>query len=216
LSPKAKSRARRGGRPSVEEAEKLPDRILDAATALFLTQGYGATSIEAVAGRAKIGKRTLYSRFHDKGDLFGAVVHRLIARMRPAGAERLFLDGTVEEILVRLADAILRAALTPEALALFRMTVAEGTRFPELAATLDREGARREAIQGIGHFLESQVANGSLRPLADPAFAAEEFLQLVVSVPQRRALGLGTPLSEPELHAWARNAVKLFLEGCGR
>jgi hypothetical protein len=87
---------------------------------------------------------------------------------------------------------------------------------PELAAALDREGARREAIQGIASFLESQVEAGSLRPLDDPAFAAEQFLQLVVSVPQRRALGLGTPLSEPELHAWARNAVKLFLEGCGK
>ncbi|HUC61433.1 MAG TPA: TetR/AcrR family transcriptional regulator [Alphaproteobacteria bacterium] len=208
--------AHRGGRPSRLEAERLKDRILDAASALFLTQGYGATSIESVAARARVGKRTLYARFRDKAELFGAVVHRLIARLRPAGAENIFLGGGVEEILVRLADAILLAALTPEALALFRMTVAEGARFPELAAALDREGARREAIDGIARFLGSQIATGALRPLADPAFAAEEFLQLVVSVPQRRALGLGAPMTEAELRAWARNAVNLFLEGCGR
>src|SRR5215472_1502451 len=41
--------ARRGGRPSQEEAARLADHILEVATELFLAEGYGATSIEAVA-----------------------------------------------------------------------------------------------------------------------------------------------------------------------
>ena len=71
-------------RPPVEdEAEQLGERILDAATALFFTAGYGATTIEAVAKRARISKRTFYHRFDDKPALFSAVVHRTIDRMRP-------------------------------------------------------------------------------------------------------------------------------------
>jgi hypothetical protein len=33
-------------------------------------------------------------------------------------------------------------------------------------------------------------------------------------VPQRRALGLGAPMSAEELDAWAMNTVQLFLKGC--
>ncbi|HET6307753.1 MAG TPA: helix-turn-helix domain-containing protein, partial [Rhodopila sp.] len=65
---------RRGGRPSREQAALLGDRILDVATELFLAEGYGATSIEAVAQRARISKRTFYHRFPDKAALFDAVL----------------------------------------------------------------------------------------------------------------------------------------------
>ena len=40
-----------------------------------------------------------------------------------------------------------------------------------------------------------------------PAFAAEQFLQLVVALPQRRALG--TPMTEAELDTWADDCVNL-------
>src|SRR5947209_19814422 len=53
---------RRGGRPSREQAALLGERILDTATELFLAEGYGATSIEAIAQRAGISKRTFYHR----------------------------------------------------------------------------------------------------------------------------------------------------------
>jgi TetR/AcrR family transcriptional regulator, mexJK operon transcriptional repressor len=47
----------RGGRPSHAQALQLRERILDVATELFLTEGYGTTSIEAVAERAGVSKR---------------------------------------------------------------------------------------------------------------------------------------------------------------
>src|SRR3977135_4565260 len=79
--PGAKGRPRgRGGRPSRLESAQLSDRILDVATALFLSDGFGATSIEAVAKRAGISKRTFYHRFNGKEMLFEAVVRRLVER----------------------------------------------------------------------------------------------------------------------------------------
>src|ERR1700693_570770 len=74
---------RRGGRPSRQPAAPLSERILAAATQLFLSLGYGATSVEAVARRARISKRTFYHRFRDKPALFVAVVHRIVDRLRP-------------------------------------------------------------------------------------------------------------------------------------
>jgi TetR/AcrR family transcriptional regulator, mexJK operon transcriptional repressor len=203
---------RRGGRPTRLQAEQLHQKILDVATASFLTQGYGATSIEGIAKRAGVSKRTFYHRFRDKAELFGTVVHRLVEGLRPADDARLFLEGGFEEILLRLAVVILRAALSPDALALHRVVIAEATRFPELAAVLNDQSTRREAVTRIAELLQHE---GRESPLAadEARFAAEQFLQIVVSVPQRRALGLGVAMSAAELEAWARDAVRLFLNG---
>ena len=203
---------RRGGRPSRERGERIRDEILDIATALILGEGYGATSIEAVAKRARISKRTFYHRFENKAELFGAVVLRLIERMRPANDTQLFEGGSFEEILERLALVIVHAALSPQLLALQRVIIAEATRFPELAAVLNAQGTRQQAIDRIAELLERQ-ARVELFALENAKFAAEQFLQLVVSGPQRRALGLGKPLSPEELDRWARDAVRLFLDG---
>ena len=48
----------------------------------------------------------------------------------------------------------------------------------------------------------------------DAAFAAELFLHMLIGLPQRRAMGLGAPMSARELAAWPRKVVRLFLNGC--
>ena len=49
-------------------------RILAAATELFLADGYLATTLEAVARRAQVGARTVYVRFGTKAALFKRVI----------------------------------------------------------------------------------------------------------------------------------------------
>src|SRR6476661_7617424 len=49
-------------------------RIVAAATALFLADGYVATTLEAVARRASVAARTVYVRFGTKAALFKRVV----------------------------------------------------------------------------------------------------------------------------------------------
>lgn len=204
------SLASRGGRPSREAAELIRDRILDAATDLFLSQGYGATTVEAVAQQLSMSKRTLYHRFRDKAELFDAVVRRILDRLRPADMTHLFVGASLEEVLLRLAKLALAAALTPQAMALQRLILTEATRFPELAAITAGEGTRRGAIEGIAGLLRHHV--DGLSPAA-AGFAAEQFLQMVVSLPQRRALLLGAPMTDGERQAWVEECVTLFLHG---
>lgn len=206
-------RASRGGRPSQAEAEKLGERILDAATSLFLAHGYGATSIEQVARHARISKRTFYHRFDDKAALFGAVVHRIVDSLRPAGGTPSLEGADLPAILRRIAELILQAALSPQGVALHRLIVGESARFPRLAAVVNKNGASEEAVELIGGLLERE-ARAKRIALSDPAFAARQFLHMVIAVPQRRAMGLGPPMSAPELRDWPRDVVKLFLEGC--
>ena len=204
---------RRGGRPSREEAALLGERILDAATELFLAEGYGATSIEAIAQRARISKRTFYYRFPDKAALFAAVVHRIIEGLRPPAGTPLYEGGGLDEILRRLARLLLRAALAPMALALNRLMIAEAQRFPELAAIAAREGSRTEVVGRIAAMLDREARAGRLA-IDRTEFAAEQFLQMVISQPQRLALVLGQSMTESELEAWADDCVDLFLNGC--
>jgi TetR/AcrR family transcriptional repressor of mexJK operon len=205
--------SRRGGRPSKVDAEQLAHRIVDAATELFFTLGYGATTIEAVAQRARVSKRTFYRRFENKSALFSAAVHRTIERLRPPADVPLLHGANLTETLRGLADLVLRAALSPPAIALHRLIVAESGRFPNLAAVATNQGASEEAIRLIAGVLEREARAGNLT-LDNATFAAQQFLHMVIAVPQRRAMGLGMPMTSTEVDAWARDVVNLFLNGC--
>lgn len=65
-----------GPLPSLRQAQvaHTEQRILAAATELFLEGGYLATTLEAVARRAQVGARTVYLRFGTKAALFKRVI----------------------------------------------------------------------------------------------------------------------------------------------
>jgi AcrR family transcriptional regulator len=66
--------------PSLREAQiaQTEQRIIAAATELFLADGYVPTTLEAVARRAQIAPRTVYVRFGTKAALFKRVVDTAI------------------------------------------------------------------------------------------------------------------------------------------
>ena len=65
-----------GALPPLRQAQvaHTEERILAAATGLFLEGGYLATTLEAVARRAQVGARTVYLRFGTKAALFKRVI----------------------------------------------------------------------------------------------------------------------------------------------
>lgn len=202
----------RVGRPTRDASGQLRDQILDVATELLFSHGYGATSIEEIARRARISKRTFYQRFADKPALIGAVVVRLIDSLRPPPNVPLIEGESLEQVLVHLGSLILHAALTPRVLQLQRLIVAESKRFPDLASAVAKSGGRQEAVALISALLMRHARAASITP-ADAAFAANQFLQMIVSLPQLRAIGLGGPMTADELDTWVRGSVLLFLDG---
>lgn len=64
------------GRPSAEEAASLEDRILAATWDLLLAKGARELSIERIARAAAVGKKTIYTRFHDRSDLLMRLLRR--------------------------------------------------------------------------------------------------------------------------------------------
>jgi AcrR family transcriptional regulator len=62
--------------PPVRQAQvaHTEERIVAAAAELFLAEGYQATTLAAVARRARVGARTVYVRFGTKAALFKRVI----------------------------------------------------------------------------------------------------------------------------------------------
>src|ERR1700761_5079565 len=163
-TPLKKRGIKKGGRPQRADGLKLRDTILGVATELFLEQGYGATSIESVAARAGVSKRTFYDRFPDKAALFAAVVHGIIDHIRPPPDVPLLAGGSLPEILKRLAGLILKATLSPQAIALHRLVTGESSRFPELASAVENSGGQAEALALIAGLLAREMPNIQLSP----------------------------------------------------
>jgi TetR/AcrR family transcriptional regulator, mexJK operon transcriptional repressor len=201
---------RSGGRPTAQAAAQLETTILGAATAAFLADGYAATTIEAIARACGVAKRTIYARWSGKPALFRAVVGRLMGTWLSDAGD---WDATaaLETALDEAASRILAVALTPEAVALNRLMVAESARFPELPVMMQQAGAG-EGTARIAALLDRAIADGTLLP-HDTVFAAEQFMHLVLAGPQRRALGLGPRLDEQQTEVWRKASVALFLTG---
>lgn len=62
--------------PRTRDPERTRERILDSAQALILDHGFGATTVDAVVGRAGITKGAFFHHFATKADLARALVER--------------------------------------------------------------------------------------------------------------------------------------------
>ena len=108
-------------------------RIVAAATELFLADGYLATTLEAVAKRARVGARTVYVRFGTKSELFKRVVDVAIvgdtapvdvlgrdwmqrALTAPTAAERIAAAAAAGRQIMERSGALFAVALQAAAI----------------------------------------------------------------------------------------------------
>lgn len=202
---------RSSGRPSVAEAARLRVLLLDAAQALFLDQGYGATTVEQIASRIGATKRTVYAKFGDKAGLFAAMAKRLLEARRGWLAEDP-PGGTVDLRLVHFGTQLLSFALAPDILALHRVLTGESLRFPELAALVARLSAQG-ARQRLGEVIKAEMQRGTLH-VSDPAIAAELLVGMILNATMLTSLLGRQPMPAMQGRRWVEAAVALFLDGC--
>lgn len=190
-------------------------QVVEAAARLFMAQGYGATSMEAIAREAGVSKATLYAYFPGKDALFAAIVGEACAREaegRPCcpGADEADLAGT----LVSLGEGYLAFLFREEVLAIQRVVMAEGPRFPELGRAFYESGPRR-MIDWLAGWFAALQERGALRA-GDPELAAEQFLSLLRSTAfLRHMLRLPPPPDAVEVARIAAAAADTFLRAWG-
>src|SRR5580704_5966463 len=109
------------GRPKRGTELARTDALINAATHVFLREGYGLASIDKVASEAGVSTRTIYERFRNKADLLVAVIGRLVNRMA-TGVASADLEGLEPRTaLTLLARTITDRARDPDSAALFRI-----------------------------------------------------------------------------------------------
>lgn len=206
-----KVRRHTGGRPSQAEARRRDERLVEIAAAMFLERGFDATTIDAVAEAASIGKATLYARYKDKSELFAAVLQRQVDRWMTVNLPALPQPGEpAGDVLLAMARRMVAASLSPESIAIKRIMIAQATRFPALAQLVHREGWQR-LNAALAAMLRGFSAEGQIR-VEDPELAADLFLSLVLGRhTQLATLGIVTDAEQIDRRLQA--AVALFMKG---
>jgi AcrR family transcriptional regulator len=124
--------------PSLRQAQiaQTEQRIISAATELFLADGYVATTLEAVAKRAQVGARTVYLRFGTKAALFKRVVDVAIV-------------GDAEPVDVLGRDWMQAALTAPTAAARIRANAAIGRQIMERTGALFGVAQQAAAVEPV-------------------------------------------------------------------
>ncbi|MGE5506106.1 MAG: TetR/AcrR family transcriptional regulator C-terminal domain-containing protein [Actinomycetota bacterium] len=197
----------RGGARSTAKREA----ILDAAQGVFLETGYAAASMDAVATRAGVSKATIYAHFETKDRLFAAVMQRRCEQSYAfAPPEDM---GDARTALTLLGQRLIDLMLSPEALALYRVVVAEAARHPDLARAFYETGPGRGRANIVA-VLEDLNRRGLLR-VDDPSRVTDQFIGMLRSDAYTRAL-LGLPPGDgTDAAATLKAAVDTVLKVCG-
>lgn len=210
----------KGGRPPLERAGEVEERILDAAQQVFVKRGFEGASVDEIAQAARAGKPTIYARYASKEALFAAVIERQVARntqfqdLAPQGR-------SFHAKLLSLGVALIERALEGETIGLIRSAIAEAERFPELTRGVN-EMARKRAATNLAKLLgdlarqEGIASRGAFAPdrITD---TARLFLDVVLfAMLIRRLLGEDAKALRKELPAYVRQRVDFFLLACGQ
>jgi AcrR family transcriptional regulator len=187
-------------------------QILDAATRVFIENGYGAATIDLVVSRAGASKATIYSFFGGKEGLFTAIIEeraeRVLAALPHVGIDHVDVRTTLSEIGRRYMSV----ATSPDAIGLYRLILAEGIRFPELARTFYRIGPERVS-ERVASLLRAWRRN-RLITVDDAYLAAMQFLDAIRGELHLRAVaGLPPDDLAEAIERNVHHAVHIFWNG---
>lgn len=198
--------------PVPSRAERKRAAILQAASDVFLANGYVGASMDDVAARAGVSKQTLYKHFGDKETLFHELVITTVVTADAArGDEPIVLGDDVEADLRRFARHLLHGVMQPHVLQLRRVVIAEATRFPRLGREFHDVGLGK-TVARLALTIGDLQARGVV-DVADPELAAQHLNWLVLSIPLNRAMLLGDDhgVTAEELDRYADAGVAAFL-----
>ena len=138
----AASQARHDGETRTARKRRA---ILNAATTLFLRDGYQATSMDQIAAGAAVSKQTVYKQFADKQSLFREIVTDTVAEVADPVAQQVASlrdSSDLEADLRDVAHTLLAQVTQPRVMQLRRLVIAEAGRFPDLGLPVLRLRSR--------------------------------------------------------------------------
>ena len=112
------------------------DIVLAAAEQAFIELGYAGTSVDAIAERAGVSKRTVYNNFSPKQVLYDAVVKKVCMEVVPTAIDSKLMDMDPEKTLLGVSVAFLEGIYQPRQVAFYQTVVADARQFPDAGKML--------------------------------------------------------------------------------
>jgi AcrR family transcriptional regulator len=198
-------RRQQGGETAVRE------RILEAAFAAFMKNGYATASTLEIAKRARVSKRELYALVGNKQQMLIACIRARAKRLEvPADLPVPRDRKTLEQVLASFGSKLVGEVSDPTVIAVFRLAIGEAVQAPEVARALNSIG-REAARAALRKVMAVAQASGLLT--GRPAELTEQFAgllwrDLMVSL----LLGVAERPNPREIAGRARAAAAAFLQ----
>lgn len=203
------------GRAERSERSKLR-AIVRAAVKVFLEFGYRGANMDRIAEEAVVSKRTVYTYFASKEEMFSAVLSELFrgfSDLPPAAVGR---RDEPQAVLGSLGRRILEFLLSKNVLAAHRVVSGlEADRFPEMGALYFDHGPRTLARRVADEIAALERAGwlGVPSPLA----AAWQFIgMLLTPIHLRATFGGRYKPSRREIDRLVNDTVAMFLRSYAR
>lgn len=218
MAGRARQQATNPGEASAARTPRQENRqaeILHAATEVFFKSGFAGASVDEIIAKVGGSKRTIYSYFGNKEQLFATVVREIAGRAMAPLAEDDICRADLETTLYDAGRRYIDVVMSPEALQLYRTVVAEGSRFPQLAQVFFESGPGR-ASSSLARVLRQKSEEWGVS-IDDADQLAEHFFGMIRDdLHLQVVLGLRPPPTPAEAESSVRVAVNLFLNGACR
>lgn len=193
--------------------QRLTDRkrlaVINAAIEEFLAAGFDATSMDRIAARANVSKRTVYNHFPGKEALFAEILRQLWDASHMGEATAYRADRPLRPQLLHLLSRKLKLMNDNAFVSLARVAIAAGIHSPERARDMVARLGERE--EDLTVWVRAATADGRLRT-SDPMLAAQQLQGLVKAFAFWPQVTMGQPpLSEEERKKVADSTADMFL-----
>lgn len=189
-----------------QNREKKRQSILLAAQDAFLSEGYVSANMDSIAKQAKVTKQTVYRYYPSKVDLFKATLRSMGTRGGFDFLQHLQQDDS-EKALQQFAVDFIRAHLSDNHLATFRLLLAEGEKAPEVMQSFFAVGPD-ETEQALITFFHDRLN------IHEPEMIVQMWTSMLLAFRAQVLMGRDKPSSD-ELEKYACKAVVFLLAAAG-
>ena len=190
------------------------DQVIAGARDVFMVDGFEGATVDSIAKRAGVSKATLYSYFSDKRLLFVEVACIECRKQAVEAVEHLDFSQPPRTILMQAGAALMNFMYSRTGQQIFRISVAECDRFPELGKAFWENGpGLLEKL--LRDYFDLAIARGELK-IDDTTLAAHQFAELCKALLfPRLCLGLQSDFTEAERRHVLNEAVETWMARFG-
>jgi AcrR family transcriptional regulator len=192
------------------EGAEVRSRILEAAFAAFMREGYAAASTLEIATRARVSKRELYALVGNKEEMLIACITARAKRFQvPADLPEPRDRAALERLMASFGAQLLREISEPAVVGMFRLAIGEAAYAPEVARALNSIGGK--AVDAALRRIMDAARKASLLE-GDSDELADRFWGLLWGGLQvGLLLGIDRRPSADEIDVRAQAAAAMFL-----